>query len=151
MMPDDPALMEASLIAVADSGIDIRLALFERFFAAYPDRRATFYNVDAASRRMTDETIQMMFGLASDEAWVWPLVTELTFTHRNYGNLPLDEYDVFIDLTIDALRLAAGDGWPAECDAVWQRHGDRLKVMIATAKTEWTQVMPGVPCKISIA
>ena len=85
----DVHLMEQSLIALADTGTEIRHALFDRFFAAFPDRRATFYNLDAASRRMTDETLQMMFGLASGASWVWPLVAELSYTHRAYGRLPI--------------------------------------------------------------
>ncbi len=84
----DALAMEASLAAVADAGIDIRHALFDRFFAAYPERRASFMVVDASSRRMTDETLQMMFGLAKGESWVWPLVTELVHTHRAYGPPP---------------------------------------------------------------
>lgn len=81
----DAAAMEASLAAVADACVDIRHALFDRFFAAFPDRRASFMIVEASSRRMTDETLQMMLGLAKGEGWVWPLVAELVFTHRAYG------------------------------------------------------------------
>lgn len=142
-MVNDTELMEASLVAVADSGIEIRHALFERFFATYPERRATFYNVDASSRRMTDETLQMMFGLASDESWVWPLVAELVFTHRSYGPLPMDEYDGFIGMTIDELGKAAGAGWTPACDAAWRRQGERLKAMIVEAREGWTRIMPG--------
>ena len=78
----DVAAMEASLVAVADAGVDVRHALFDRFFAVFPDRRASFMIVDASSRRMTDETLQMMLGLAKGEGWVWPLVAELVFTDR---------------------------------------------------------------------
>src|SRR3546814_328939 len=95
--------MEASLAAVADAGVDIRHALFDRFFAAFPDRRASFMIVDASSRRMTDETLQMMLGLAKGESWVWPLVAELVFTHRAYGALPIEEYDAFIGMTVEEL------------------------------------------------
>ncbi|WP_260583469.1 hypothetical protein [Sphingopyxis sp. PET50] len=49
MRDGDAALMEASLIAVADAGIDIRLPLFERFLAAFPERRASFISVDASA------------------------------------------------------------------------------------------------------
>ena len=133
-MSDEIQLMEASLIAVADSGVEIRHALFERFFAAYPGRRASFYNLEAASRRMTDETLQMMFGLASDERWVWPLAAELVFTHRNYGALPMEEYDAFITMTIDELGHAAGDSWSAACDTAWRKQGERLKNLIIKAQ-----------------
>jgi hypothetical protein len=140
------AAMEASLAAVADAGIDIRHALFDRFFAAFPDRRASFMVVDASSRRMTDETLQMMFGLAKGEGWVWPLVAELVFTHRAYGPLPIGEYDAFIDMTVTELGAAAGPEWSAEAAAAWQRHADALKAMIRRARAEWESAMPvGTP------
>lgn len=150
-MTSPAALMEASLLAIAESGIDIRHALFDRFFAAYPDRRNTFLNLEVSSVRMTDETVQMMFGLATDETWVWPLVAELTFTHRNYGALPMAEYDVFIDMTVEELGQAAGDAWTPECAAAWALQAERLKTMIAKAKTEWTEVMPGASTALSVA
>lgn len=142
MSEDDAARMEASLLAVADAGIDIRHGLFDAFFAAFPDRRATFMVVDASSRRMTDETLQMMFGLAKDESWVWPLVTELVFTHRAYGPLPIAEYDVFIDLTVAQLGIAAGAAWNAPCAAAWQRQAEALKAMIRRARAEWDDILP---------
>ena len=124
-MKTDAALMEATLIAVAESGIELRHPLFARWFAAWPDRRATFLNADAASRRMTDETLEMMLGLAKgEELWVGPLVDELAFTHRSYGRLPWAEYESWIDLTIRVL-------------------GERLKVLIIAARKGWDEAMPG--------
>lgn len=146
MSEADAALMEASLIAVANAGIDIRIPLFDRFFAAFPERRASFMVVDASSRRMTDETLQMMFGLAKGESWVWPLVAELVFTHRAYGPLPIAEYDAFIDMTVAELGAAAGTAWNAWAAAAWQRHADALKAMIRRARAEWESAMPvGTP------
>lgn len=141
---NDVAAMEASLAAVA--GIDIRHALFDRFFAVFPDRRASFMIVDASSRRMTDETLQMMLGLAKGEGWVWPLVAELVFTHRAYGALPIAEYDAFIDLTVEELGAAAGAAWSAATAAAWQRQAKALKAMIRQARAEWESAMPvGTP------
>jgi len=138
----DAAAMEASLAAVADAGIDIRHALFDRFFAAFPERRASFIAVDASSRRMTDETLQMMFGLARGESWVWPLVAELVHTHRAYGPLPIAEYDAFIDMTVIELGLAAGASWSADCATAWQSRADELKAMIRRARAEWQAALP---------
>ena len=135
----DAAAMEASLAAVA---VDIRLPLFERFFAAFPDRRASFISVDAASRRMTDETLQMMFGLAKEDGWVWPLVAELVHTHQTYGPLPIAEYDAFIDMTVVELGIAVGPAWSGECTAAWQRRADELKAMIRRARAEWQAALP---------
>ena len=143
-MERDVPSMEASLAASAD--VDIRLPLFERFFAAFPERRASFISVDAASRRMTDETLEMMLGLAKGEGWVWPLVAELVFTHRSYGALPIAEYDAFIDMTVAQLGDAAGDAWTAEAALAWQRNADALKAMIRKARAQWKAAMPaGAP------
>lgn len=143
--PNDAILIEASLLAVADAvdagAPDIRFPLFERFFAAFPDRRASFYNVEAASRRMTDETVQMMYGLASGERWVQGLVNELTFTHRQYGPLPPGEYDVWIDLTVAVLRDTAGAAWDNATEEAWRRAAGRLKSMVAEARTGWVAAM----------
>lgn len=136
------AAMEASLAAVADAGIDIRHALFDRFFAAYPERRDTFMVVDASSRRMTDETLQMMFGLAKGEGWVWPLVTELVHTHRAYGPLPIAEYDAFIDMTVAELGAAAGATWTRESAEAWAGQAEALKAMIRRARAEWQAALP---------
>lgn len=144
MKRNDAELLEASLVAVADAGVELRFALFERFFALWPERRASFLNVDAASRRMTDETLEMMLGVAKGEDnWVWPLVAELTFTHRSYGRLPWEEYESWIALTIEAVRDAAGTAWDAETEAAWGRQGERLKVMLQEARVGWDRAMPG--------
>lgn len=134
--------MEASLAAVAEAGIDIRHALFERFFAAYPARRASFMVVDASSVRMTDETLAMMLGLAKGESWVWPLVAELVHTHRTYGPLPIGEYDAFIDMTVAELGAAAGAAWTADCAAGWQAQAEALKAMIRRARAAWQAALP---------
>ncbi|MBO9698047.1 MAG: hypothetical protein J7499_17775 [Sphingopyxis sp.] len=138
----DATLMEASLAAVAEAGVDIRHALFGRFFAAFPVRRASFMVVDASSVRMTDETLQMMLGLAKGESWVWPLVTELVHTHRAYGPLPIGEYDAFIDLTVEALGEAAGAAWSTGCAGAWIEQAGALKSMIRRARAEWQTALP---------
>lgn len=142
MTPGDAALMEAGLAAVADAGVEIRHALFERFLAAFPHRRAAFLNLDAASRRMTDETLQILYGLAAGEGWVWPLVAELVVTHRNYGALATEEYDAFIDMTVTELAAAAGAAWTADSAAAWARQAAALKEMVRRAAAEWAAALP---------
>ncbi len=139
----DVAAMEASLAASAESGVDLRGPLFDRYFAAYPHRRPIFYNPEVSSRRMTDETIGMMLGLAQGEDWVTPLANELMFTHRNYGALPMAEYDAFIDMTVETMAEAAGGAWSDEADAAWRAQAGQLKSLIREARQGWTRAMPG--------
>ena len=141
-MSSDAALIEASLLRLAERGIELRHGLYERFFAAYPARRADFLCPEATSIRMTDETLQMMHGLASDESWVWPLVAELSYTHRAYGRLPFAEYETFVDLTVAEMAEALGDDWSEAQAEAWGRQAGRLKGMIAKAQTEWDVVLP---------
>ena len=136
------ALMEQSLLKLAESGVELRHGLYQRFFAAFPARQAAFLCPEATSLRMTDETLQMLYGLAGEEKWVWPLVAELIYTHRAYGKLPLREYDAFVDMVIAELAAVLGESWSeAEAEA-WQAQAERLKTMIATAQAEWDPVMP---------
>jgi hemoglobin-like flavoprotein len=138
----DAELIEVSLLALADSGIEIRHRLFDRFFEAYPARRKDFLAREVTSVRMTDETLQILYGLAGDESWVWPLVAELVATHRSYGHLPIAEYDGFVDLLVAELAEVLGDSWTAPTAAAWQRQADRLKAMIAEASADWERVLP---------
>ncbi|WEK41953.1 MAG: globin [Candidatus Sphingomonas colombiensis] len=130
--------MERSLLAAAPHEPAMRAALFERFFARYPARRALFMHVEATSLRMTSETLGWMLGLAQGEGWVWGQVAELVYQHRNYGHLPADEYADFVDMAIDALGEAAGPEWSDATDAAWGRNAQALNTLIARAISEWT-------------
>ncbi len=136
------ALMEQSLLKLAASGVELRHGLYERFFAEFPARRAAFLCPESTSLRMTDETLQILYGLASDEQWVWPLVAELIYTHRTYGALPLREYDAFVDLTVAELAAVLVESWSAAEAEAWQAQAERLKTMIGTAQAEWDQTLP---------
>lgn len=141
-MDDEKALIEASLAELADCGRELRIGLFERFFAAFPDRRATFLNAEAASHRMTDETLQMMHGLAGGETWVWPLVAELVFTHRSFGDLPWNEYEAWLAMTIDEVLHLTGENSEGPTAAAWRRQAKALETTILRARTEWEEAMP---------
>lgn len=127
------AAIEAPLFAIAEADIDITPALFDRFFATFPEQRAPFLNLDAAAGRMTNETIEAMIGLATNEHWVPTTIINFVDLHRNYGNFPASLYAAFIDMTVDALAHAAGAAWTGESDAAWRAQADRLKAMVAEA------------------
>ncbi len=133
----DVDLIEASLIALDGREAAMRALLFERFFSRFPERQSLFIHIAATSVRMTDETLQWMYGIAQEKTWVWSQVCELVFNHRNYGELGQDEYDAFIDLAIDSLGETI-DAWNADTDAAWRRQAIVLKAMVGRARHEWT-------------
>jgi hemoglobin-like flavoprotein len=122
--------MEASLIAAAESDIDIRQIVFERFFAAFPETRPSFYNLEAASGRMINETLEAMIGLADKAPWVTTTVVNFIDLHRNYAEIPFEQYADFVDMSIDALAIAAGDTWSAAAQQAWELAAERLKTLI---------------------
>jgi hemoglobin-like flavoprotein len=127
------AAMEAPLFAIAEANIDITPALFDRFFEAFPEQRAPFINLDAAAGRMTNETIEAMIGLATNEHWVPTTIINFVDLHRNYGDFPASLYAAFIDMTVDALAHAAGSAWTKDSNTAWRTQADRLKAMVAEA------------------
>lgn len=138
-MRSDADLMQRSLAAAASHEPAMRAALFERFFARYPDRRQIFLHVEATSVRMTSETLAWMLGLAQGEGWVWGQIAELVFQHRNYGHLPAQEYADFVTMTIDALGDAARPEWSEATATAWHRHAASLNALIEKAIGEWTE------------
>ncbi len=130
-MTGDLALMEASLVAVGER--DLRPAIFDQFFAAYPHHRAAFLNLEASSGRMINETLEMMMGLAEDAKWVEVTIVNFVDLHRNYGAFPVADYDAFIDMAVNSVADAAGKEWTSPVASAWARQATRLKQMIATS------------------
>lgn len=130
-MADAAVIMEASLIAAAESDLDIRQIIFDRFFAAFPNTRPLFYNLEAASGRMINETLEAMIGLADDAPWVTTTVVNFVDLHRNYAAIPFEHYAAFVDMTVDALAVAVGDTWPSEAQKAWDVAAARLKTLIS--------------------
>jgi hemoglobin-like flavoprotein len=130
---DPITAMEAPLFAIAEANIDITPALFARFFATFPEHRAAFLNLEAAAGRMTNETIEAMIGLATNEHWVPTTIINFVDLHRNYGDFSAAIYAAFVDMTVDALAEAAGAAWNEESNAAWRAQASQLNAMIAKA------------------
>jgi hypothetical protein len=125
--------MESALLAIAEADVDVAPLLSARFFDTFPEHRAAFINPDAAWSRMTNETIEAMIGLATDQGWVETSVVNFVDLHTNYGNFPASLYAAYIDMAVDLLAESAGSGWSAEADQAWRLQADRLKQMVAAA------------------
>ena len=126
----DREQMEVTLCALE---IDITPPLFDAFFTAFPEQRAAFHNLDAAAGRMTNETVEALIGIASDEPWVTTTIINFVDLHRNYGSFTPELYAAFVDMTVDTLARAVGSEWTPAQDGAWRRHAGRLNQMIAEA------------------
>lgn len=135
------AVMERTLVAIADANVDIVPAVFERFLATFPEQRAAFTNLEAAQGRMTNETVEALLGLATREYWVPVTITNFVDLHRNYGEIPLEQYAAFVNMVVDTLADAAGQDWTEEQELAWKSQADRLNGMIAEACAGKTPAM----------
>lgn len=143
MTGDAPiALMEETLFAISETGIDITPAIFERFLSAFPEQRAFFTNPEAAMGRMTNETVEALIGLATHEHWVPVTIVNFVDLHRNYGAIPPAQYVAFVDIVVDALAEAAGPGWSSAQEAAWRSQAKQLNTMIAEACEGRTPAIP---------
>jgi len=122
--------------------VELRHGLYVQFFARFPERQSAFLSTEATSVRMTDETLQIMYGLAQGEGWAETLIAELIGTHRMYGTLPLAEYDAFIDLTVEELGKALGPALTSDMAAAWARQAARFKALVAKATADWDRLLP---------
>lgn len=122
------ALLEA---AALDADGDIVPAVFDRFFAAFPEARDLFLNIDAAAGRMVNETIEALLGLAEDEWWVETTVINFVDLHRDFGAIPLAQWRTWIDNVVEILIDAAGPGHSEQGAAAWRRQAERLTMMVA--------------------
>lgn len=120
--------MEGSLASIGDR--DLRGPVFERFFADFPQHKLAFLNLGASSGRMINETLEMLLGLADHAPWVKVTLENFVDLHRNYGAFPARDYEAFIDLLLDHVASAAGDGWTDEAAAAWGAQAVRLKGLI---------------------
>ena len=127
---DDAETMEGTLEAAGAAGIDIVPALYERFFARFPEAVPLFLTFES-NARMAGETIDLLLGLARGEWWVETSVESFVDLHRNYGEIPGAQWDGFVDLLIETLAEAAGEDWTAQAEAAWRRQASDLKEMIA--------------------
>jgi hypothetical protein len=126
---EDLALMESTLLALGD--VDIRGELFDRFFEAFPEQRPAFTNLEAASRRMTNETIEAMLGLAEGARWVDVTVADFIDLHRRYAPIPAQQYEAFVDMVIAELAASAGSAWTPAAHEVWHRRAGELKAKLS--------------------
>lgn len=133
-------MIEQTLLALDGQEEALRIGLFERFFAEFPARRADFIAFEASSRRMTDETLQLLHGVATGAHWLWTQVADLVDLHRAYGALPDIEFDRFIELTAGtACDLADAS---AEARAAWQVQATELKRLVLKARADWEVALP---------
>jgi hypothetical protein len=139
-MATDAELIEQTLLALAGREESLRDMVFARFFAAWPERRASFLTPAITARRMADETLQLLYGLALGEDWVWPHIADLVDLHRAYGRLATAEYDSFIALVVDEACALGGAG--SEARAAWGRQETALGLLVSRASAEWERALP---------
>lgn len=131
----DHELIEQTLSALDGKEDSYRLKVFERLFTAYPEAREAFLGFDGSSVRMSNEVLELLHGLAGGEDWVATQTTDVIDLHQSYGDFRLDQFRHFADLA--AATVCDVTDANADQRAAWQRQADKLKPLIAQARTDW--------------
>lgn len=124
-------LMCASLDLVAEAGVDIVPAYFERFFALYPADAENFHNRASAQGAMVNEMLTMLLAQAAGEDWVPMIMRAQVTTHYTHGDIALEQYRGALTLLVDVLRDTAGSGWTAAYEQAWSEEAEALFALIA--------------------
>ena len=120
-------------MAIAEAGVDIVPVYFDRFFVRFPGQAANFHNRVTSQGAMVNEMLTMLLAQAGGESWVPMMMRAQVTTHHDHGAITLDEYRGALDLLVEVLAEAAGDGWTDAADAAWTGEADRLYALIERA------------------
>lgn len=132
----DSDMIDASLEAVAQSGVDIVPAYFERFYSTFPEQLEAFNRPNATQGAMVNEMISFIAASASEEAWVDAAVDDTAARHSSYGEISPDQFKRAIDILIEVLANAGGAAWRPEHTDVWLVHAKRIEARLRQFQTQ---------------
>ena len=126
-MTDDVALIEASLILVAERLGDPAPLVYARLFAAFPELEALFVRDQAGMVRgnMLQVTLECLLDFAGPRAYASYFVGSERVNHAGLG-VPSAMFDRFYQTVIATFREALGPDWTAATEAAWQRAAQGL-------------------------
>jgi hemoglobin-like flavoprotein len=121
------SLLEASLEAVAASGVDIVPEFFNRFFAAWPHQQDSFNRPQATQEAMVAEMLDFLLAQASGEQWIEASVQDCMDRHHSYADIQIDNFEQSLTMLVETLASAAGDAWRPEYAAAWH---DQVRAVV---------------------
>lgn len=128
----DPAVIEASLEAVAEAAGDPTPHVYARLFARHPEMEALFILDKAGAVRgnMLAEAIASLVDLAGPQTYGSHLMRAEIVNHEGWG-VPPDVFATFYIVVRDTFRDLAGPAWTVEMDAAWTALLARVEATVA--------------------
>jgi len=128
----DPALIEASLEAVAAACEDPTPHVYAALFARHPEMEALFIldRSGAVRGQMLAQAIASLVDLAGPQTWGGHLMRAEIVNHEGWG-VPPEVFATFYPVVRDAFRDLAGLAWTAEMDGAWDILLARVDATIA--------------------
>jgi hemoglobin-like flavoprotein len=123
-------LMEDTLLAIGESGIDIVLRFFQRFYAAFPEERARFCNRNSSEGLMVNEMLAMLLAQAAHEPWLATMMRAQVNTHHDHGDIALGQYRQAFAMLLAVLAEAAGPAWTPSAAQAWDDSAADLYALI---------------------
>lgn len=132
----DPAVIDASLEAVAAACEDPTPHVYAALFARHPEMQALFIldHSGAVRGQMLAQAIASLVDLAGPQSWGGHLMRAEIVNHEGWG-VPPRIFATFYPVVRDAFRDLAGPAWTAEMNAAWDILLARVDATIARAAT----------------
>lgn len=120
------ALIEASLEAVAASGIDIVPEFFARFFAHWPEQCDNFQRPLTSQGEMVTEMLDFLIAQASGEGWTVESFESCMDRHHSYADIDPADFAQSLAILVETLAAVAGPGWKPEFTLAWSANVESL-------------------------
>ncbi|MBC2670603.1 globin [Novosphingobium piscinae] len=129
------SVLEASIEAVAGTGLDVVPEFFARFYEAWPEQRDDFSRPATTQGAMVNEMLAILAALATDDPVGDALIADCTARHHSYGAIAAADFTEAARMLMDTMQRAAGSAWRAEHTQVWSALLTRLRDAVDRAET----------------
>lgn len=110
---------DASIEAVALTGVDIVPLFFERLFERYPEQRDNFQRPAATQGAMVDDMIALLAEFASGSPTARAALHDCLDRHQSYGPIAIEHFTEAWNILLKTCEVVAGRDWSTRFSQYW--------------------------------
>lgn len=119
-MSDSPVTQfDASIEAVALTGVDIVPLFFEHLFERYPEQRDNFQRPAATQGAMVNDMIALLSEFASGNPTAQVRLQDCLDRHQSYGPIEIEHFTEAWNILLKTCAAVTGDDWNPLFSGLW--------------------------------
>lgn len=119
-MADSPVTrFDASIEAVALTGVDIVPLFFERLFERYPEQRDNFQRPAATQGAMVNDMVALLAEFASASPTAQATLQDCLDRHQSYGPIAIEHFTEAWNILLKTCEAVAAGDWGARFSQLW--------------------------------